>query len=73
MSDCYQQVDDELGQPTFNKVGVVKRKIFVEQKLHEEVRKRVKNATETHEKERKSHKYIPHPVRFVPLPRQQQP
>lgn len=57
MTDCYHQVD-EGEEGTFTKVGVVKRKIFVTQKLREEDRKRVKTATETHEKERLSHKYV---------------
>lgn len=57
VTDCYHQVD-EGEEGTFTKVGVVKRKIFVTQKLREEDRKRVKTATETHEKERLSHKYV---------------
>lgn len=57
VTDCYRQLDDEDGG-TFTKVGLVKRKIFVTQKLREEDRKRVKTATETHEKERKSHKSV---------------
>jgi hypothetical protein len=57
VTDCYHQVD-EGEEGTFTKVGVVKRKIFVTQKLREEDRKRVKTATETHEKERLSHKSV---------------